>query len=102
MSIKAFPALFSAGRNGINCNPGEAVFLLYLLMSDDGVLYERNLDSAQALAQSDNQQGRGRSAMVGRMVRAPDAQRLLSLYVLQQNRKATATLFNNLAGILGF
>ncbi len=34
-AIKAFPALFSADRNGTNCNPGEAVFLISLLISGD-------------------------------------------------------------------
>jgi len=59
VSIKAFPALLSAVRNGTNCNPGEAVFLLYLLISDDGVLYERNLDSAKELMQPYGQQSGG-------------------------------------------
>jgi hypothetical protein len=104
VAIKAFPALFSAGRNGTNCNPGEAVFLLYLLMSNNGVLYERSLDTAQEMMQSYNQLSRG-GGMVGRMVsvpEVPDAQRLLTLYVLNHNRQTTALLFNNLTGTLGF
>jgi len=50
VSIKAFPALFTAGRNGTNCNPGEAFFLLYLLISNDGALYEKNLDTVRCSA----------------------------------------------------
>jgi hypothetical protein len=102
-SIRAFPVLFSADRNGTNCNPGEAVFLLDLLLSDDGVLYERNLDSAVALSQMDFQRnGGGRSFGVVGVERAPDAQRLLSSYVSHHNRNAATTLFNDLAGVLGF
>lgn len=48
-SIKAFPALFSADRNGRNCDPGEAIFLLDQLISGNGTLLEGNLDSAMAL-----------------------------------------------------
>jgi hypothetical protein len=43
-AIGAFPALLSADRNGTNCNPGEAVYLIWLLRRDNGVLSERYLD----------------------------------------------------------
>ena len=103
VSIKAFPALLSADRNGTNCNPGEAVFLLYLLISDDGVLYERNLDSAQALTQMDFQRNGGeRSFGVAHMISDLSANEFLSSYSSRHNRKATIALFNNLAGILSF
>jgi len=68
-AIKAFPALFSADRNGMNCSPGEAVFLLYLLISNNGVFYEKNLDvalmemSVQPRAQPYDQQGQGGAAV---------------------------------------
>jgi len=109
-SIKAFRALFSADRNGTNCNPGEAVFLLHLLMSDDGVLYERNLDSAQALMRMDSQRNRGEADhgitgmghAVGRIGKVQTAQWLLSSYSRSHDPSATNALFNNLAGILGF
>jgi hypothetical protein len=101
--IKAFPALLSADRNGTNCNPGEAVFLLYLLVSDNGVLYERNLDTAQALMRMDNQQKGGRSFGVARMeVLGSSASGLLSSYSSHHDPNATIALFNNLAGMLGF
>src|ERR1035441_7572706 len=45
--IKAFPYLLSANRKGASCNPGESVFLLYLLISNSGVLSEQDLESAQ-------------------------------------------------------
>lgn len=108
-SIKAFPALFSADRNGTNCNPGEAVFLLSQLMSNDGVLYEKNLDSEQMLMHTDFQRNRGKQGFaeggaVGRVttMMVPDAQRLLSSYLSDHKRNETIALFNNLAGVLGF
>lgn len=110
VSIKAFPALLSADRNGTNCNPGEAVFLLHLLMSDDGVLYDRNLDSAQALMQMDPQRNRGDADHgvtgmghgVARIGKVQTAQWLLSSYSRNHDLSATNALFNNLAEILGF
>jgi hypothetical protein len=105
-AIKAFPALFSADRNGGNCNPGEAVFLLSLLISDNGTLYERNLDSEQALMQLGEQQnGEGRSfgVAVGRIAEVNSTARGLFLsYSSHHNRNATIAVFNKLAGALAF
>jgi len=101
-SIKAFSALFSADRNGTNCNPGEAVYLLHLLMSDDGVLYDRNLDTAQELMQPHNRQTWGGGYGVGAIVPVQTAQWLLSSYLRNHGLSATKALFNNLAGILGY
>jgi len=107
-SIKAFPALFSADSNGTNCNPDEAVFLIYLLISDNGILHEGNLDSAQALMQMNSQgiEGYGVARMEGLGLNAkkPDssASGLLSSYPSHHNRNATIALFDHLAGILGF
>jgi hypothetical protein len=101
-SIKAFPALFSAGRNGNNCNPGEAVFLLYLLMSDGGVLHESNLDSAQIQTRRDFEKNMGRGSVAGGIVPiGSSASCFLSSYSLHHNRNATIALFNNLAATLG-
>jgi hypothetical protein len=102
-AIKAFPALFSADRNGTNCNPGEAVFLLSLLISEDGVLHEKNLDSAQMLMHSDFQQN-GNGGSTDRVVVAvagvealPAAQWHLSSYCTHHNRHDTKKLFNDVA-----
>jgi hypothetical protein len=43
-AIGAFPALLSADRNGRNCNPGEAVYLILLLERNKGLLSESSLD----------------------------------------------------------
>jgi hypothetical protein len=101
-SIKAFPALFSANRNGTNCNPGEAVFLLYLLISNNGVLSEPDLDRAQALTHW-NGQGAGRSFGVAGMERLDSsASGLISSYSSHRSSDASNALFNHVASILGF
>ncbi len=100
-SIKAFPALFSADRNEANCNPGEAVFLLSLLISDNGVLYDKNLDTAQEMMHPYNPEDRGGGG-ISRIIGGPDSWRLLSLYTSHHNRSATVALFNRVADTLGF
>jgi hypothetical protein len=103
-SIKAFPALFTADRNGTNCNPCEADFLLHLLMSDDGVLYEKNLDTAQELMQSNfrrNQGGSGFSVASIEAVGSITSGHLASC-ISHHNGNATMALFSEMFGILGF
>lgn len=102
-AIKAFPALFSADRNGTKCNPGEAVFLIGLLISDNGVLHEGNLDSDLELMQPRDQRNGGRmtfGASVSEIVQDPKW--LVSSYPRNHGRRAGIKLFNHVAGILGF
>jgi len=100
-SIRAFPELLTAGRNGRKCNPGEAVFLLYLLLSNSGHLFEQNLDSAQALTRTNTHEavsGYG----VAHMVAPSTSTSRLSSYLSRHNRSATMAIFNKLAATLGF
>ena len=103
-SIKAFPALFTADRNGTNCNPGEAVFLLSLLLSNNGVLYEGNLDSAKAQIHWDDQRNRSKNgvAVFHMEVSGSSASVLLSSYLSHSNRNANFSMFNNMVALLGF
>jgi hypothetical protein len=102
-AIKAFPALFSADRNGTNCNPAEAVFILGLLMMDNGVLYERNLDMDLALMHPEAERGEGwMSFGVVSTVRAPDSRQLILSYPADHGRRAGISLFNHVADTLGF
>ena len=105
-SLHAFPALFTANRNGTSCNPGEAVYLLYLLLSDDGKPFEKDVYSAwvkqpgvqlDAAPQPKDQGNRGQFGYaLGR------AQGLIYLYSQEQKPAATVALFKNAADTLGF
>jgi hypothetical protein len=105
-AIKAFPALFSEDRNGANCNPGEAVFLLSLLISDNGILYDGNLDSEQELMQMGQQQNGERhfaGAAVARIESMNGTARGLILsYTSHHFRFTTKAVFNKLADALAF
>jgi hypothetical protein len=102
-SIQAFPALFSADRNGANCNPGEAVFLVSLLISDNGALLDGNLDGAAALMQRGDQRNGGGVSFGVAHVGGPEsgASGLLSSYSLRHNFDANMVLFDHLAVTLG-
>ncbi len=104
VAIKAFPALFTAARNGANCYPGEAAFLLYLLTSDNGMLLKGNLDSEVALMQMNSQSTESSSVfLTGHMeVLGPSASILISSYSSHHDLNATIALFNHAADILGF
>lgn len=101
-SINAFPALFSANRNGTNCSPGEAVFLLSLLLSDNGVLYERNLDTQKALMQWDGRKDASSNGFAVAGMDSANASGLLVSYSLDHNIKASVVLFDRVASKLGF
>ena len=102
-AIKAFPALFSADRNGMNCNPGEALFLLGLLISGNGVLYEGNLDMDLELMQPRDQRNEGRKTFgVAISETAQDPKWLVSSYPRNHGRRVATKLFNHVADTLGF
>ncbi len=101
-SIKAFPALFTTARNGANCYPGEAVFLFYLLISNNGVLSEQDLDSSVALMQMNSQSIENSFGLAHMVVLGSNASTLVSSYSSHHNGNATVALFNHAAGILGF
>lgn len=105
-AIKAFPALFSAERNGTKCNPGEAVFLISLLISGEGTLLEGDLDSEQAFMHMDelhNQTRGGASFIVSRTESVNGTARNLILsYTSHHFRFITKAVFNKLADTLLF
>ena len=102
-AIKAFPALFSADRNGKNCRPGEAVFLIGLLIMNNGVVYEKNLDLDLELMHPETQRHEGwMTAVLVSNFQAPDSQRLISSYPADHGRRAGFAIFNHVAGALGF
>ena len=102
-AIHAFSTLFSADRNGTNCNPGEAVFILSLLLEDNGVLYNGNLDTQAELMQWNGRQAaRGWGFGVAHMEAAnSSASQVLSLYPRDHGQAATIALFNRVISTLG-
>lgn len=101
-SIKAFSGLYTEDRNGPNCNPGEAVFLIYLLISGNGALHEGNLDAALAHTHSEGQQPRRSYGVVALEGAGSNAEELLSAYASHHERNATLAIFNQLATSLSF
>jgi hypothetical protein len=100
-TIKGFPALFSADRNRTNCSPGEAVFILGLLIMNNGVLREDKLDMDLAMMHPEKQREVG-SWMSFSVVRARDSQRMVSSYPAAHGKHAGIALFNHLADTIGF
>jgi hypothetical protein len=101
-AIKAFPALLSANRNGTNCNPGEAVFLLGLLIMGNGVLDEGNLDMDVAMMHPETDRNESRMAFGVVTAHAPDSRQLILSYPADHGRRAGISLFNHVADTLGF
>lgn len=90
-------ALFSAGRNGTNCNPGEAVLLLDLLITNNGHLIVTSSDFGNAPA---SQQA---SKLTERTVGPDqDSSELLAAYSSKHSRHDVRKLFDHVAQTLGF
>jgi len=102
-AIKAFPALFSANRNGTNCDPGEAVFLIFYMAQYNGQLPKGNLDSALIeQGQQRTQNGGVTGASSGSIEPLNlNGSGLLFWYSTHHDPDATKTLVNHMAGTLG-
>ena len=103
-AIKAFSALFSAQRNGTSCNPGEAAFLIGLLIMNNGVLHEGNLDMDLELMQPRERHNKGGNSgfAVARIESLPEAQSLVKSYPKDHGQRAGIKLFDHVADTLGF
>jgi hypothetical protein len=99
-TVPFFSALFTTNRNGIDCNPGEAVLLLFLLIENDGGISEHMFDE-YAPPQAGGREKRF-SVLTGGMQSLPRAKGMLSDYSSKHGRRATAKLFNRAAQTLGF
>jgi hypothetical protein len=91
-------ALFTAGRNGTNCNPGEAVLLLYLLILNNGKLIENSSDFGNAPA------SRQPSSELISRIEGPnhDSSELLAAYGMKHSHHHVRKLFDHVAQTLGF
>jgi hypothetical protein len=100
--VQAFPALLSANRNETNCNPAEAVYLLHLLLWNDGKLSERLMDDLADFKRRAEQKNGFSVMSVGTVPLQQSAGVLLSDYSLHHHRRATIELFNGMARAFGF
>jgi len=107
IAIPVFHALFTANRNGTNCNPGEAVFLFYFLISNNGQLSENLADSMAGLQQL-NKMATGPDApsrINGRnfieLTQWPQGAEKVLFSYCSQNPHRTAALFNDMAKAFG-
>jgi hypothetical protein len=122
-ALPLFPALFTANNNGTNCYPGEAVFLLYLLISNNGQLSENLVDNFAQLQRSDGMASEpggisrvmasnytelvpmaptGANSRIFSQLKNADANWLLLSYASQHHRHATIKVFNDVTKTLGF
>jgi hypothetical protein len=108
VDVPSLPALLSANRNGAYCNPGEAVYLVYLLLSYNGALPDRILDDEAALRRTEGLGlgVGGRPPMSFAAVtdgrQDENADWFLSAYSSRHRRHATIKLFNKLANAFSF
>jgi hypothetical protein len=100
--IQAFPALLSANRNGTNCTPAEAIYLLHLLLWNDGILSERLVDDLADFKRMAEQKN-GLSVMsAGTVPLHQSASVLLSDYSSHHHRHATIEISDGIARTFGF
>jgi hypothetical protein len=112
ITVPHYSALISANRNGTNCNPGEAVFLLYLLISNNGKIPEHLLNELEISKRSKQSSGNfstlvtmvpaGANSQVYDNLKNADAHLLLLSYASRHHRHATIKLFNSLTKALNF
>lgn len=101
IKVQADPALLTAGRNGDGCYPGEAVFLVYLLIENDGKLPQRVLDDQVARVQFE-QHGGYSAHSFGSFQRYHGVGAMLFAYAEHHGRRSTGRLFNVAFRPLGF
>jgi hypothetical protein len=91
---QALPALFTANHNGRNCNPGEATYLLVLLLETNGTL--EGLSRGLLPPPPSNTQ-----AVLTTSVTMANADVLLYMNSLRSSRHDTIKLFDHASQILG-
>jgi hypothetical protein len=104
--LKILTSLPTADRNGNNCNPGEAVFLVHELMSGNGKPDQRELDAIVQLRRARDDVSQGKAlAVIGSgnapLVEPQGASALLLNYS-QHHRHAISKVYNDFAKTTGF
>ncbi len=98
---KPSDALITASRNGTNCNPGEAIFLLLSLFWNNGGPRVHQASAPWAVQPSGTKQDRWVTNMK-KSLSDPSAHRSLQSYSAAHRPRDTAALFNGVAKTLGF
>jgi hypothetical protein len=93
LSISPIPSLITLASNGTNCNPGEAVFLLYLLMANNGATDDRLPPGLEA-------RDLPRMTITSHGPNEPNARRSLSDFASNHRRSDLAELFEHVAETL--
>jgi hypothetical protein len=104
--LSILPSLLTADRNGTSCNPGEAVYLVSLLIGGNGKLSLHQLDLIVQFrhAWGEVKQGRGSASQI--LTYTPGVQLQGAAAVIlsysRHHRRDTSKLFNGFARTLGF
>jgi hypothetical protein len=107
IEVPILPALLTAARNDTKCNPGEAVYLVSLLIGNNGKLPQHLLDSIVELRRARNDVAADTGFAVNRREFVPLIGTLgglgvLSSYSARHHPHAVSVLFNDLAKTLNF
>jgi hypothetical protein len=95
LAVSPVPALITVNRNEGMCNPGEAVYLLYLLILNNGTL-------ASSLPEGMKASELPRMRISSRPANLGNSWHLLSKYLSRCSQTDTVRTFNNVAQTLGF
>lgn len=98
LAITSAPAVISFDRNGDNCNPSEAVFLLFLLLNNNGGLSDLLLTGARHPAPENSWTSAANEISPAKQTAA----RMLSLYSAENSPQKTIRIFNRVGRTLGF
>ena len=104
--LAILPSLLTAGRNGANCNPGEAVYLVSLLIGGNGKLPQHELDLIVEFHQSREAIKQGTGSATSFLTYSPGVHLqgapAAILSYSQHHRRATSKMFYDFAKTLGF
>ena len=96
LALSPVPALISVYHNGNHCNPGESVFLLWLLLVNNA-----SLDLPPEVTEL-KPEDLPRVVAIRHQAIEPNAKRLLTVYSSQHHRIDTIKLFDGIARTFDF
>lgn len=94
--VGALSGVLTEDRNGANCYPGEAVYLLWVLLATDGTIPEHYLEGVEALSGQVGWGDKSASVVQSSELKMKAASFLIA-YSVNHPRRETTKLFNRLA-----